>query len=53
MEFFKYIKLSSFSFYSRLDPPLPEMSKEEHSSAENMSLETLKNSSSEDLFDEI
>ncbi|XP_006913258.1 DNA repair protein XRCC4 isoform X1 [Pteropus alecto] len=37
----------------KLDPPLPEMSKEEHSSAENMSLETLRNSSSEDLFDEI
>ncbi|XP_034512355.1 DNA repair protein XRCC4 isoform X3 [Ailuropoda melanoleuca] len=37
----------------RLGPPLPETSKKEHSSAENMSLETLRNSSSEDLFDEI
>nr|XP_025722520.1 DNA repair protein XRCC4 isoform X3 [Callorhinus ursinus] len=37
----------------RLDPSPPETSKKEHSSAENMSLETLRNSSSEDLFDEI
>ncbi|XP_034512354.1 DNA repair protein XRCC4 isoform X2 [Ailuropoda melanoleuca] len=37
----------------KLGPPLPETSKKEHSSAENMSLETLRNSSSEDLFDEI
>lgn len=40
-------------FHSRLDPPLPEMLKKEHSSTENVSLETLRNSSSEDLFDEI
>lgn len=44
---------SSFSFYSRTDPPVPEMLGKEHSSAENMSLETLRNSSPEDLFDEI
>lgn len=37
----------------KLDPPVPEMSKKEHSSTENMSLETLRNTSSEDLFDEI
>ncbi|XP_049505726.1 DNA repair protein XRCC4 isoform X3 [Panthera uncia] len=37
----------------RLDPPQPEKLKKEHSSTENMSLETLRNSSSEDLFDEI
>lgn len=37
----------------KLDPPLPEMLKKEHSSTENVSLETLRNSSSEDLFDEI
>ncbi|XP_029798408.1 DNA repair protein XRCC4 [Suricata suricatta] len=36
-----------------LDPPQPESLKKEHNSAENMSLETLRNSSSEDLFDEI
>ncbi|XP_001111900.2 DNA repair protein XRCC4 isoform X2 [Macaca mulatta] len=35
------------------DPSLPETSKKEHISAENMSLETLRNSSPEDLFDEI
>ncbi|XP_032132640.1 DNA repair protein XRCC4 [Sapajus apella] len=35
------------------DSSLPETLKKEHSSAENMSLETLKNSSPEDLFDEI
>ncbi|KAF6128224.1 X-ray repair cross complementing 4 [Phyllostomus discolor] len=38
----------------KLDPPLPGMLKKEQLSAtENMSLETLRNSSSEDLFDEI
>lgn len=37
----------------KLDPPVPEMLKKEHSSTENMSLETLRNTSSEDLFDEI
>ncbi|XP_030180006.1 DNA repair protein XRCC4 [Lynx canadensis] len=37
----------------KLDPPQPEKLKKEHSSTENMSLETLRNSSSEDLFDEI
>ncbi|KAM5298894.1 DNA repair protein XRCC4 [Ctenodactylus gundi] len=37
----------------KLDPPLPEPSNREHISAENMSLETLRNSSPEDLFDEI
>ncbi|XP_012577213.1 PREDICTED: DNA repair protein XRCC4 [Condylura cristata] len=36
----------------KLDPPVPETLKT-HSSAENMSLETLRNSSTEDLFDEI
>ncbi|XP_011944497.1 PREDICTED: DNA repair protein XRCC4 [Cercocebus atys] len=35
------------------DSSLPETSKKEHISAENMSLETLRNSSPEDLFDEI
>lgn len=40
-------------FFSRLDPPLPETLKKELSSTDNMSLETLKNSSSGDLFDEI
>uniref|UniRef100_A0A8C3X3J8 DNA repair protein XRCC4 n=1 Tax=Catagonus wagneri TaxID=51154 RepID=A0A8C3X3J8_9CETA len=37
----------------KLDPPLPEKLKKDHSPAENMSLETLKNSSPGDLFDEI
>lgn len=37
----------------KLDPPLPEMPKKDHGSAENMSLETLRNSSPGDLFDEI
>ncbi|XP_045703718.1 DNA repair protein XRCC4 [Phyllostomus hastatus] len=38
----------------KLDPPLPGMLKKEQlSTTENMSLETLRNSSSEDLFDEI
>lgn len=37
----------------KLDPPLPETLKKELSSTDNMSLETLKNSSSGDLFDEI
>ncbi|KAI5946420.1 DNA repair protein XRCC4 [Manis javanica] len=37
----------------KTDPPVPEMLGKEHSSAENMSLETLRNSSPEDLFDEI
>ncbi|XP_066237889.1 DNA repair protein XRCC4 isoform X1 [Saccopteryx leptura] len=37
----------------KLDPPLPETLEEELSSMENMSLETLRNSSSEDLFDAI
>ncbi|XP_059772695.1 DNA repair protein XRCC4 isoform X4 [Balaenoptera ricei] len=37
----------------KLDPPLPEMLKKDHSPAENMSLETLRNSSPGDLFDEI
>ncbi|XP_037386334.2 DNA repair protein XRCC4 isoform X2 [Talpa occidentalis] len=36
----------------KVDPPLPETLKM-HSSAENMSLETLRNTSTEDLFDEI
>lgn len=36
----------------KLDPPLPGTLKT-HSSAENMSLETLRNTSPEDLFDEI
>ncbi|XP_008537311.2 DNA repair protein XRCC4 [Equus przewalskii] len=35
------------------EPPLPEALRKEHSSAENMSLETLRNRSPEDLFDEI
>ncbi|XP_049723057.1 DNA repair protein XRCC4 isoform X3 [Elephas maximus indicus] len=35
------------------DPSLPQTLKKEHSSAENMSLETLRNTSPEDLFDEI
>lgn len=35
------------------DSSPPETSKKEHISAENMSLETLRNSSPEDLFDEI
>ncbi|NP_001254694.1 DNA repair protein XRCC4 [Callithrix jacchus] len=35
------------------DSSLPETLKKEHISAENMSLETLRNSSPEDLFDEI
>ncbi|XP_069348407.1 DNA repair protein XRCC4 isoform X2 [Eulemur rufifrons] len=38
---------------SRLDSSLPETLKKGHISAENMSLETLKNSSPADLFDEI
>ncbi|XP_055089388.1 DNA repair protein XRCC4 isoform X1 [Symphalangus syndactylus] len=38
---------------NRPDSSLPETSKKEHISAENMSLETLRNSSPEDLFDEI
>lgn len=37
----------------KLDPPLPEMPKKDHGPAENMSLETLRNSSPGDLFDEI
>ncbi|XP_036163689.1 DNA repair protein XRCC4 isoform X2 [Myotis myotis] len=37
----------------KLDPPLPETLQKELSSTDNMSLETLKNSSSGDLFDEI
>ncbi|XP_012639833.2 DNA repair protein XRCC4 isoform X1 [Microcebus murinus] len=37
----------------KLDSSLPETLKKGHISAENMSLETLKNSSPEDLFDEI
>ncbi|XP_016065821.1 PREDICTED: DNA repair protein XRCC4 [Miniopterus natalensis] len=37
----------------KLDLPLPETQKKEPSSADNLSLETLRNSSSEDLFDEI
>ncbi|KAM8778071.1 DNA repair protein XRCC4 isoform 2-T2 [Rhynchonycteris naso] len=37
----------------KLDPPRPETLEEERSSMENMSLETLKNSSSEDLFDAV
>ncbi|XP_012871404.1 PREDICTED: DNA repair protein XRCC4 [Dipodomys ordii] len=37
----------------KCDPSLPETLKKEHISAENMSLETLRNSSPEDLFDEI
>ncbi|KAM9253526.1 DNA repair protein XRCC4 [Dugong dugon] len=37
----------------KLDPSLPQTLKKEHSSAENMSLETLRNTSPEDLFDEI
>lgn len=37
----------------KLDSSLPETLKKEHISAENMSLETLRNSSAEDLFDEI
>ncbi|KAM4875754.1 DNA repair protein XRCC4 [Thomomys bottae] len=37
----------------KLDPSLPDTSKKEHISAANMSLETLRNSSPEDLFDEI
>ncbi|XP_073933253.1 DNA repair protein XRCC4 isoform X2 [Castor canadensis] len=37
----------------QLAPSLSETSKKEHISADNMSLETLKNSSPEDLFDEI
>ncbi|XP_062942669.1 DNA repair protein XRCC4 isoform X2 [Cynocephalus volans] len=37
----------------KLDPSLPEPPKKEHISAANMSLETLRNSSPEDLFDEI
>lgn len=38
----------------KLDPPLPgTLKKEQLSATENMSLETLRNSSSEDLFDEI
>ncbi|KAI6055477.1 DNA repair protein XRCC4 isoform X1 [Marmota monax] len=37
----------------KLDSSLPETLKKEHLSAENMSLETLRNSSAEDLFDEI
>lgn len=37
----------------RLDPSRPETSKKEHISAEDMSLETLRNSSPEDLFEEI
>lgn len=36
----------------KLDPALPE-TLQKHSTTENMSLETLKNSSPEDLFDEI
>ncbi|XP_058131632.1 DNA repair protein XRCC4 isoform X2 [Dasypus novemcinctus] len=35
------------------DPALPPTLKQEHTLAENMSLETLRNSSPEDLFDEI
>ncbi|XP_054434536.1 DNA repair protein XRCC4 [Pteronotus mesoamericanus] len=43
-----------FQEKEKLDPPLPEtLKKEQQSSTENMSLETLRNSSSEDLFDEI
>lgn len=52
MEYFKN-KVIMIFFFSRLDPPLPETSKEELSSADNMSLETLNNSSSGGLFDEI
>ncbi|XP_076995331.1 DNA repair protein XRCC4-like isoform X5 [Tamandua tetradactyla] len=37
----------------KLDPSLPQTLTKEHTSAENMSLETLRNSSPEDLFDEI
>ncbi|XP_043769477.1 DNA repair protein XRCC4 isoform X5 [Cervus elaphus] len=37
----------------KLNPPLPEMPKKDHGPAENMSLETLRNSSPGDLFDEI
>uniref|UniRef100_A0A8D2B6H5 DNA repair protein XRCC4 n=1 Tax=Sciurus vulgaris TaxID=55149 RepID=A0A8D2B6H5_SCIVU len=37
----------------KLDSSLPETLEKEHISAENMSLETLRNSSPEDLFDEI
>ncbi|XP_045422335.1 DNA repair protein XRCC4 [Lemur catta] len=37
----------------KLDSSLPETLKKGHISAENMSLETLRNSSPEDLFDEI
>ncbi|XP_006170487.1 DNA repair protein XRCC4-like [Tupaia chinensis] len=37
----------------KLDSSLPESLKKEHISTENMSLETLRNSSPEDLFDEI
>ncbi|XP_007948740.1 DNA repair protein XRCC4 [Orycteropus afer afer] len=37
----------------KFDLSLPQMVKKEHSSTENMSLETLRNTSPEDLFDEI
>lgn len=37
----------------KLDPELPETLKKEQTPAESMSLETLRNSSPEDLFDEI
>lgn len=37
---------------NKLDPPLPQTLRK-HSSTENVSLETLRNSSPEDLFDEI
>ncbi|XP_062068441.1 DNA repair protein XRCC4 isoform X5 [Lepus europaeus] len=37
----------------KLDPSLPETLQKEHVSAEHLSLETLRNSSPEDLFDEI
>ncbi|XP_008851514.1 DNA repair protein XRCC4 isoform X2 [Nannospalax galili] len=37
----------------KLDPALPETLKKEQTSTENMSLETLRNTGPEDLFDEI
>ncbi|XP_006870658.1 PREDICTED: DNA repair protein XRCC4 [Chrysochloris asiatica] len=42
-----------FQEKEKYEPSLPQTLKKEHSSAENMSLETLRNTSSEDLFDEI
>lgn len=40
-----------FFFPSRLAPSLPQTLKEEHAAAADMSLETLRNSSPEDIFD--